>query len=100
MEPAEPASQLLADLGIERAERLIEQQDRGLHGQRPRQRDALPLTARELRRLAVSETVELHERQQLVDAGAICAPRAARSRGRTRKPKATFSNTVMWRKSA
>ena len=44
----QPAPQLLPHLGVERAERLVEQQHPGLDGQRPRQRDALPLAAGEL----------------------------------------------------
>ena len=37
-----------ADLGVERGERLVEQQDRRLEGERPRQRDALLLAAGQL----------------------------------------------------
>ena len=40
---------LLAQLGIERGQRLVEQQHVGLQHQRARQRDALPLAAGELR---------------------------------------------------
>ena len=43
----------LAQLQVERAERLVEQQHRGLVDQRARQRDALLLAARELARLAL-----------------------------------------------
>ena len=100
MQPAQPAAQLLAHLGVERAERLVEQQHLRLDGERARQRHALALSARELRRVAVGQPVELHELQQVVDLGPdlrLARPAAAR---RTRRPKATFSNTVMWRKSA
>ena len=41
----QPRAKLLADAGVERAERLVEQQDLRTRGQRPRQRDPLPLTA-------------------------------------------------------
>ena len=40
---------LLAELEVERAERLVEQQHRGLVHERPGERDALLLAARELR---------------------------------------------------
>ena len=64
----QPAAQLLAHRRVERAERLVEQQHAGLDGERARERHALALAARELRRIAVGEAVELHEREQLVDA--------------------------------
>ncbi len=67
VQPAQPAPQLLADLGVERAERLVEQQHPRLDGERPRQRDALPLPARELRRIPGAQVVELHQLEQLVD---------------------------------
>src|SRR5471032_1908720 len=41
----QPATQLLADLGIECAERLVEQQHLRFNGQRTGQRDPLPLAA-------------------------------------------------------
>ena len=61
-------AQLLAHGRVERAERLVEQQHAGLDGERAGQRHALPLAARELGGIAVGEAVELHEREQLVDA--------------------------------
>jgi electron transfer flavoprotein alpha subunit len=45
---AQPAPQFLAHLGVERAERLVEQQHLGLDRQRAGQRDALALAAGEL----------------------------------------------------
>jgi hypothetical protein len=50
VQAAQPAAQLLAHLGVERAEGLVEQQDLRLDGQRPGQRDALALAAGKLRR--------------------------------------------------
>ena len=50
VQPAQPLAQLLAHLGVERAERLVEQQHLRLGGERARQRDALALAAGELRR--------------------------------------------------
>ena len=52
VQPAQPAAQLLAHLGVERAERLVEQQHARLDRQRARQRHALALAAGELRRIA------------------------------------------------
>ena len=59
---AEPLLQLahldlhvLAQLLVERAERLVEQQHRRLDHQRARERDALLLAARELMRIARAE---------------------------------------------
>ena len=46
---------LLAQLQVERAERLVEEEDRRLVDDRARERDSLPLAARELHRLAVAE---------------------------------------------
>ena len=65
VQPPQPAPQLLPHLGVERAERLVEQQHLRLDGQRPRERDALALAAGELRRIAVAQVVELHELQQV-----------------------------------
>ena len=47
--------------------RLVEQEERRRGRERPGQRDALLLAARELRRVLVLVTGEPHERQQLVD---------------------------------
>ena len=52
VQPPQPAPQLLPHLGVERAERLVEQQHLRLDRERARQRDALPLAAGELRRVA------------------------------------------------
>jgi hypothetical protein len=54
----------MAHLGIERAERLIEQQHVGIDGKRPSQRDALALAAGELRGVAIGGPVELDLLQQ------------------------------------
>jgi hypothetical protein len=60
----QPAPEFLAHLRIERAERLVEQQHLRLHGQRPRERDALALAAGQLMRITIGEPVELHELEQ------------------------------------
>ena len=67
---------LLAQLEVERAERLVEQQHLRAVDDRPRQRDALALAAGELRRLARAEVAEAHHRERLLGAA-----RGARSRG-------------------
>ena len=64
---AQPAAQLLAHLGIERAERLVEQQHARLDRQRPRERDALTLPAGQLRRIAVRKPSKLNEIEQPAD---------------------------------
>ena len=53
VELAQPAAQLLAHLGVERAERLVEQQHPRLDRERAGQRDALALAAGELAGIAV-----------------------------------------------
>ena len=59
----EPATQLLADLGIERPEGFIEQQHLWLEGQGACQRDTLLLPAGELRREAFGQVRQLHHLQ-------------------------------------
>ena len=49
-------AQLRADARVERAERLVEQQHLRLDGERAGERHALPLAARELRRVAVARS--------------------------------------------
>jgi len=70
VQPAQPAAQLLADLGVERAEGLVEQQHLGLDGQGAGQRDALALAARELVRVALGQRLELDQAQQVQHAAA------------------------------
>ncbi len=69
VEPADPLAELDADLGVEGAEGLVEEQERGPRGEGAGEGDALPLAARELGRVAAAERVELHEAEQLVDDG-------------------------------
>ncbi len=47
-------------IDVERGQRLVEQQQSGIGGQRPRQRDALGLTAGELTRLARRQPICVH----------------------------------------
>ena len=74
---ADGAAQFLADLGVERAEGLIEQQHLGLVRERARHRDALLLAAGELRRQAL-----VHALRAPPAAAAPCAARGA-SRARS-----------------
>ena len=69
---AQPAPQVLADLGIERAEGFVEQQQARLDRQRAGQCDALALPARQLRWVALAEIGKLHEAQQFLDARRDC----------------------------
>jgi hypothetical protein len=78
VEAAQPGAQVLADLGVEGAEGLVEQQHLRFHRQCPSQRHALPLAAGELVGIALGEPVELDQSQQLVHsvAGPLLAPLA------------------------
>ena len=53
--PGELRAHLVAQLDVERGERLVEQQHVRPRGERPRERDPLRLTAGELRRTEVGE---------------------------------------------
>ena len=66
---ADGAAQFLADLGVERAERFVEQEDLGPVCERAGDRDALLLAARELGRQAVVHALERDELQELGAAG-------------------------------
>ena len=66
VEAAQPGAQVLADLGVERAEGLVEQQHLRLDRQRPGQRHPLALAAGELVGVALGQPVELDQAQQLV----------------------------------
>ena len=92
----QPAPQLQTNLRVERAERFVQEQDARLDGERARQRDALALAAGELRRIAAGLISQLDQIEQFADRARECASRDGRiARGRTRRPKATFSKTVM-----
>ena len=97
VQPAQPLAQLGADLRVQRAERLVEQQHARLDGQRARQRHPLALAAGEL----VGVALGVAARGRRCPAAPTCA-RAIRALGclRTFSPNATLSRTVMWRKAA
>ena len=67
MEATQPFAQLGPNAGVECAERLIEQQNLRLRRERASERHSLALPAGELRRIAVAESLELNELQELVD---------------------------------
>ncbi len=67
VQPPQPIAQPLPHLGIERAERFIEQQHPRFDGERPRQRYALPLPARKLRRIPVAKVFKLNQLQQFIN---------------------------------
>ena len=98
VQPAQPLPQLLPHLRVERAERLVEQQHLRLRGQRAGQRDALPLAAGELRRIARAEALEPDQLQQLV-----ARARAISAFGDAAHAQAeadVVERSVMWRNSA
>ena len=86
---AQPNAQVLADLGVQRAERLVEQEHARLDGERAGEGDALLLPAGELRGIARPEISELDDVEQFVDprarsraATAACAAAARSDRRR------------------
>ena len=89
-------AQLLAHPGVERAEGLVEQEHLGLDGEGPGEGHALALPARELARVAVGQPVELHQRESSSTRSRV----SPLGRLRMRRPKATFSRTVMCLKAA
>ena len=84
-------------VGIEVRERLVEEEHARPRRERARERHALLLSAGELRDPAVLEPGEVHGGERLRDPLALAAPRDSPWDSR---PKATFSPTVMWGKSA
>ena len=77
-------------LGVEGAERLVEQQHVGLRGQRPGDGDPLAHAARQLPGQAVGVLAEVHDPEQLVD------PLPALGLGHlaSSRPNAMFAATV------
>ena len=74
VETAEQLEHLLAALAVERTGRLVGEHDGGLVGQRPGDRQALPLTAREHARCLPSLVADAEEIEQV-------AAHATRRRG-------------------
>ena len=90
VEPAQPAAQLGADVRVERAERLVEQQHARLDRQRAGQRHPLALAARELvgtllaPRRSARRAPAARRRARLISGLAV----ACGSAGRTRRSRA------------
>ena len=97
VQPADLELHLLAQLLVERAERLVHQHQLGLEHERARHRDALLLAAGELRRPAAAEAAELHHVERALDARVDLVGRAT---PRTDSGKPMFSATVMCGNSA
>src|SRR5690606_3107179 len=64
---AQPAPEIAPDVGVERAERLVEQQYLRVDCERAGERHALPLAAGNLAREASAKIVELDQPQQFGD---------------------------------
>ena len=92
LEAADLGPQLGADAGVERRQRLVEQQDRRLDRERTGDRHALLLPARQLVRIAVGGLREPDQLQQLI--GTLEA-RSPCPDCRIRRPNATFVRTSM-----
>src|SRR5438093_1752457 len=75
VEPPEPLAELLAHPGVERSERLVEEEHLRLGGERACERDALALAAGKLRRPRALVPLELDQSQQLPHALADARPR-------------------------
>ena len=69
VQATQPAAQFLSHFGVQRPERLVQQQHLRLHRKRTGQGDALALSTRQLRGIPVGQPVELHQAQQLVHLG-------------------------------
>ena len=92
---AQRSAKLASDLGVERSERLVEEEDARLASKRSGERDPLALAARELMGIAAAEAGKLHQLEQLVDPGADIALRRPSNGPMTSSPKAMFRSTVM-----
>ena len=75
--------------GVQRGQRLVQQQGAGLARQRAGERDPLALTARELARIARAEAGQMDEIEQFVDTLRISCREGRVRRRITLRPKAT-----------
>ena len=92
MQAAQPLAQLGADLRVERAERLVEQQHPRLDRQRAGERHALALAAGELVRVALWRSPA---RPTILSSSSTRASMRAFGVLRIFRPKPTLSRTVM-----
>ena len=76
--------ELAAELEVERAQRLVEEQDVGPVHERPGERDPLLLAARQLVRLALLVALEVDELERLADAARDLVLATALGAARTR----------------
>jgi hypothetical protein len=77
LDPLQLELHLLSELDVERPERLVQEQGCGSVHERPRERDALLLAARELTGATAFEALERNDAEDLVDPLAVLAPRDA-----------------------
>ena len=95
VELGQPLAERAAGLGprphVERSQRLVEQQQRRLNGQRARQRDALRLPAGQLCRPRAGVIGQADAPQPIARLPCVRSPRAA---PRQRRPKATLSSAL------
>ena len=90
VQAADLEAHLLAQVGVQVGQRLVQQQQRRLDDDGARQRHALLLAAAQLRRIAVAQRPELHDVEHLVDAAAhLGLGRACAASGRRRRSRAT-----------
>src|SRR5258708_21451344 len=67
VQSAQPQPKILADLGIEGAKGLVEQEHARLDRERTRERNTLTLPTRKRAPIATAEALKLHQRQKLLD---------------------------------
>ena len=85
----------LAQLGVEIGQRLVEQQELGLHDERPGQREALLLAAGQLGGLALGKVVESDRGEHLHHLLADLPGACLRFRADPQAETPTFSNTFI-----
>ena len=73
--PPDLEPHLLPEVRVQVRERLVQEQDRGLHDERAREGDALLLPARQLARIPVRVPLEPHQRQGLPESRGPLRPR-------------------------
>ena len=93
LQGADLLAQLQPDLGVERGQRLVEQQHVRLDRQRPGQRDALLLAAGQLVRVLAGLRGQADHVEQL---GGRLRRRCAAAIFRMRSPKPTLSSALMF----
>ncbi len=77
----------LAQRQVERGERLVQQEQRRIGGERAAEGDALVLAARELARVALREGLEAEPRQHLVHPATPLVPARGRAGRSPRCPR-------------